>query len=119
MSRAANSYQCGGNHYSKGGNEQHWDRMWRLYREAWFVGNVTKYVERYRKKDGVKDLEKAKHYLEKLIELEKENSTVNCRYCAKRFKSGDIVYQDGKVGNICEECYKQQTPTEVNSNDSK
>jgi len=50
--------------------EPHWDRMWKLYREAWFVGNVTKYVERYRKKDGMKDLLKAKHYLEKLIELE-------------------------------------------------
>lgn len=55
-------------HYGEG--EQHWDRMWKLYREAWFVGNVTKYVERYRKKDGLKDLRKAAHYLQKLIELE-------------------------------------------------
>jgi hypothetical protein len=68
----ANQRQVAGNHYrhtAKDG-EQHWDRMWRLYREAWFVGNITKYVERYRHKDGIKDLEKARHYLDKLIELE-------------------------------------------------
>lgn len=68
---SANERQVGGSHYKQGDKEQHWDRMWRLYREAWFVGNVTKYVERYLRKDGVKDLEKARHYLDKLIELEK------------------------------------------------
>jgi hypothetical protein len=31
-------------------------------------GNVVKYVTRYKDKDGVKDLLKAKWYLEKLIE---------------------------------------------------
>lgn len=34
-------------------------------------GNVIKYMCRYRKKDKLKDLEKATHYLEKLIEQEK------------------------------------------------
>lgn len=57
-------------HYKDEGTKQHWDRMWEMYREAWFVGNITKYVERYRKKNGIKDLEKAQHYLQKLIELE-------------------------------------------------
>jgi hypothetical protein len=33
-------------------------------------GNVVKYVTRWRAKGGVADLEKAKHYLELLIELE-------------------------------------------------
>lgn len=32
--------------------------------------NVIKYVCRWREKDGIKDLEKAKHYIELLIELE-------------------------------------------------
>jgi hypothetical protein len=66
----ANERQVGGTHYKTEGGEQHWDMMWRLYREAWFVGGVTKYVLRYRKKDGLKDLRKARHYLDKLIELE-------------------------------------------------
>lgn len=34
------------------------------------AGNVIKYVTRYKEKNGVQDLEKAKHYLEMLIELE-------------------------------------------------
>lgn len=33
-------------------------------------GNVVKYVTRWRAKNGIKDLEKARHYLDLLIELE-------------------------------------------------
>ena len=36
-------------------------------------GNVIKYVSRWRNKNGVADLEKAKHYIELLIELESRN----------------------------------------------
>ena len=35
-------------------------------------GNVIKYVSRWRRKNGLADLEKAKHYIELLIQLEKE-----------------------------------------------
>lgn len=39
-------------------------------------GNVIKYVWRYRNKNGIKDLKKAKWYLETLIkDLEEENET--------------------------------------------
>lgn len=65
----ANETQVGGSHYMAS-TEQHWDKMWRLYGEAWFVGNITKYVERYKLKNGMQDLLKAQHYLAKLIELE-------------------------------------------------
>jgi hypothetical protein len=37
---------------------------------GYFEGNVIKYVSRWRAKHGIKDLEKAKHYIELLIELE-------------------------------------------------
>ena len=37
---------------------------------GYFEGNVIKYVSRWRAKGGVKDLEKAKHYIDLLIELE-------------------------------------------------
>jgi hypothetical protein len=33
-------------------------------------GNVVKYITRWKEKNGVADLEKAKHYIEMLIELE-------------------------------------------------
>lgn len=36
-------------------------------------GNVVKYVSRWRDKNGLKDLEKARHYLDILIQLEIRN----------------------------------------------
>ena len=37
---------------------------------GYFEGNVIKYVTRWKAKNGLADLEKAKHYIELLIELE-------------------------------------------------
>lgn len=37
---------------------------------GYFEGNVIKYVTRWRAKGGVADLEKARHYIDLLIELE-------------------------------------------------
>ena len=34
-------------------------------------GNVIKYVTRYKNKNGIEDLEKAKEYIERLIEFER------------------------------------------------
>jgi hypothetical protein len=42
---------------------------------GYFEGNVVKYVSRWRKKNGMADLEKAKHYIELLIELESKRAT--------------------------------------------
>jgi len=41
---------------------------------GYFEGNVIKYVTRWRNKNGIADLEKAKHYIELLIELETRNA---------------------------------------------
>jgi hypothetical protein len=38
---------------------------------GYFEGNVIKYVSRWRDKGGIADLEKAKHYIDLLIELER------------------------------------------------
>lgn len=35
-----------------------------------FEGNVVKYITRWREKGGISDLEKARHYIDLLIELE-------------------------------------------------
>lgn len=37
---------------------------------GYFEGNVIKYVTRWRAKNGIADLQKAKHYIELLIDLE-------------------------------------------------
>lgn len=38
------------------------------------VGNVIKYVCRYKSKNGIEDLQKAKHYLEILIDIESDKN---------------------------------------------
>jgi len=35
--------------------------------EGYLVGNIMKYISRYKKKNGVEDLKKAKWYLKRLI----------------------------------------------------
>ena len=42
---------------------------------GYFEGNVIKYVSRWRNKNGIADLEKAKHYIELLIDLENRRAT--------------------------------------------
>ena len=41
---------------------------------GYMEGNVIKYVSRWRSKGGIADLEKAKHYIDLLIELENKSN---------------------------------------------
>lgn len=63
-----NTIQIGGVHY-KLKQIQPWDAIvdWQL---GFLDGNVVKYVARWKTKDGVQDLKKARHYLDKLIASE-------------------------------------------------
>lgn len=69
----ANERQVGGSHYQKGALE-HWD-MVALFDLDYFQGNISKYTMRWKEKGGIQDLEKAAHYLEKYIEVEKLRKT--------------------------------------------
>lgn len=68
----ANNKQVGGDHY-KEKPIQPWDFI-AANRIGYFEGNIIKYVSRWRDKGGVDDLHKARHYLDKLIELEDNNN---------------------------------------------
>lgn len=63
---SANDTQEGGAHY-KGKAIQPWDYIV-SNGIGYLEGNVIKYVTRYKDKNGVEDLKKARHYLDKLIE---------------------------------------------------
>lgn len=65
----ANSRQLGGTHYIDRAI-QPWDYI-AANNLGFFEGNVVKYVTRWQDKGGVADLEKARHYLDKLIEISK------------------------------------------------
>jgi hypothetical protein len=59
--------QVGGDHYQK--PIQAWDYI--VANGIGFLeGNIIKYVSRWQDKDGLKDLEKAKTYIDKLIAVE-------------------------------------------------
>ena len=62
------SQQIGGEHYRQGSIQPieyiHANDM------DFFSGNVCKYITRWRYKNGLEDLKKAKHYIELLIEQE-------------------------------------------------
>lgn len=65
--KTANARQVGGDHY-RNQAIQPWDFI-AANELGFFEGNIVKYVSRWKDKDGVADLEKARHYLDKLIEL--------------------------------------------------
>jgi len=65
------SKQIGGDHYSK-------HRIQPIdiideYSLNFFEGNALKYILRYKEKNGIEDLEKAKDYIDMIIERYKEN----------------------------------------------
>jgi hypothetical protein len=69
---AANERQIGGDHY-KTGPIQHWDIV-AQHELDYFQGQITKYVMRWKLKGGIQDLEKAQHFLEKYVELAKNDA---------------------------------------------
>jgi hypothetical protein len=107
---SANDTQIGGDHYTSKAI-QPWAAM-----EAWMskeafegflTGNSLKYLARWKDKGGVDDLRKAKHYIEKLIELETqvkdESKTIHgfIPWTGGEQPVGDLVmvevlYQDGQ-----------------------
>ena len=65
---SANAIQVGGDHYPTS-EFQPWDLGWR-YGIGAVEFMLIKYVSRWRRKNGVEDLEKAQHVLVKLEEIE-------------------------------------------------
>lgn len=63
----ASERQVGGEHYKANGGVDHW-----TYCVETNVPNLeyaaTKYISRWRKKNGLQDLQKAQHYIERRIE---------------------------------------------------
>jgi hypothetical protein len=68
----ANDRQVGGSHYMQYSDFQPWDAWWHWKLNP-FQAVIIKHIVRYKDKGApMADLEKANHYLEKLIELERQ-----------------------------------------------
>lgn len=84
----ANESQIGGSHYKS--EYQHWDLVADTGM-GYFEGQITKYVSRWRNKNGIQDLQKSLHFCLKLIELveldkiEEWTSREGCLILADRY----------------------------------
>ncbi|XZE35391.1 DUF3310 domain-containing protein [Pirellulaceae bacterium SH501] len=70
----ANSIQHGGDHY-KNLQIEPWDYI-AANGLGYFEGSAVKYLTRWKFKNGVEDLKKARHFIDKLIELEDAKADV-------------------------------------------
>lgn len=75
MSGNANDYQVSGDHYKQFKGYEPWDVItaWNL---GYLDGTALKYIARWRDKNGIEDLKKAIHFLEKAIEVYEQNGFV-------------------------------------------
>ena len=62
----ANETQVGGTHYAA--TYQHWDLVWDT-KMGYFPAQITKYISRHTKKNGLQDVQKALHFATKYAEL--------------------------------------------------
>lgn len=103
---SANERQVGGNHYSSTSGLQHWDLI-ELYGVGYLEGCATKYLQRWKLKNGVQDLEKAAHYIQKLMELHEQGrvprgnvpADVLKRFCYEDHELG--VYERSAITLLC------------------
>lgn len=85
MKTIANQMQVGGNHYQS--DYQHWD--WAINIQLGYLESAaTKYVTRWRGKNGVQDVEKAIHYL-----IKTKEAWADGRYPNRSF-FGDKAYME-------------------------
>ena len=66
----ADKRQEGGRHYKAANpSQEHWNLVV-AYGWDYFTAQVIKYMMRWEKKGGIQDLKKARHFLDKLIEIQ-------------------------------------------------
>lgn len=115
LSTRANERQVGGEHY-KDAEFQHWDWAAENFGPDYFLGNITKYVTRWRKKSGVQDLEKALHYADKLYGLYNTGVFLNLplKRTPKEFTRFAVANSLGSVeSRICSMCASYTTTREL------
>lgn len=64
----ANKRQVGATHYKTNHGLEHWDLV-EMFGWDYFQAQIIRYVMRCHNKNGIEDLEKAAHYIEKYVEV--------------------------------------------------
>ena len=100
----ANDKQISGNHYKT--KLECWDYI--IANDLdYLTGNAVKYLTRWRKKNGLEDLRKAQHYIEKLIETEvASNSGLNQLEYVDDLRAAQIQRAiDSQLPKSVQHCY--------------
>lgn len=90
----ANERQVGGQHYAA--PFQHWDFV-EFVNLGYLPAQVTKYVCRWKKKNGLQDLQKAAHFLAKFIETEKLRVTTVQRFANNFVNSNELGMEERQI----------------------
>lgn len=91
---SANETQVGGDHYKSA--YQHWDYV-AAAGIAYLPAQVSKYLSRWQKKNGLQDLEKALHFLDKFIEERMAERQKNLARALSFITQNDIIDPEGSV----------------------
>lgn len=92
-STEANERQVGGDHYKA--PIQHWDFV-ASNNLDYFQGQITKYVTRWKNKNGLQDLLKAQHFLQKYIELNTPQPIPLAQRGSQVYAYRDFVFEGSK-----------------------
>jgi len=106
----ANDRQVGGDHYRS--PIQHWDFA-AANRLDYFQGQITKYVCRWREKNGIEDLKKAQHFLQKYVEVEeaaREEKSRQAKLAELRRGATSVVRPDSSLSYARLKELASQTP---------
>lgn len=94
----SNKRQVAGSHYYNEGRMQHWDMVVEFDLD-YFQGQITRYLFRWKDKNGIEDLEKCRHYIEKYIELVKKAQSEDAAAPAPKPSADDQKYDCGECGH--------------------
>lgn len=92
-----NDSQVGGSHYKS--SFQHWDLVTCL-KMSYFHAQITRYVTRWRKKNGLEDLEKALHYTVKYIAVEEERHAFDNKVLTNYIEVNALTEEEARVFNM-------------------
>ena len=90
----ANDRQVAGDHYKSA--YQHWDFVEDLG-VPYLAAAALKYASRWRNKNGLQDLEKALHFMYKLIETEKERISVAAERARLFIDANKLGWRESRV----------------------
>ena len=97
-------------YYATSGSDliEHWYDKWGKSADIIMVANVEKYLERYKEKNGMEDLQKAKTYLDRLIakqevplgepKIGRDKIDDDSRNLTKIYGNGEEIYTGDKTG---------------------